>query len=325
MAKMRQILIYTLLFSLFLSSPLAAAQKKSGTKNAAAAASVNKKAAIVVNAETGKVLYAKNADKNLYPASLTKMMTLYLVFDALKKNYANLDDKIKISKFAASRAPSKLGVPAGQSITLETAILALLTKSANDVATAVAEHFGKTEANFAKMMTDVARKLGMSKTTFKNASGLPNKGQTSTARDMAVLSMALMNHFPQYYHLFSTNEFNFKNQKFVNHNKLLKAYDGTDGLKTGYTNASGFNIAASAKRNGHRVIAVVFGEKTASKRNDLAEKLMDEGFLKIAMDNKNLNPDKSKKSFSFRQAAFEKEDIENEPETFNTIRNQGDE
>jgi D-alanyl-D-alanine carboxypeptidase len=259
------------------------------------------------------------------------MMTLYLIFDALKKNYANLDDKIKISKFAASRAPSKLGVPAGQSITLETAVLALLTKSANDVATAVAEHFGKNEANFAKMMTDVARKLGMSKTTFKNASGLPNKGQTTTARDMAVLSMALMNHFPQYSHLYSTTEVKLKNQTFVNHNKLLKAYDGTDGLKTGYTNASGFNIAASAKRNGNRVIAVVFGEKTASKRNALAEKLMDEGFLKIAMDNKNLSPDKTKKSLSFRQAAFEKEDIEdiedtqNETKTLNTIRNQGDE
>ncbi len=237
-----------------------------------------KYASIVIDLESGQVLHEKNADTRNYPASLTKMMTLYMVFEALDKGKLSLDTKMKVSRRAAGMAPSKLGLREGETIQVEDAILALVTKSANDVAVVVAEHLGGTEMKFATMMTERAGKLGMTRTTFRNASGLPNKNQLSTARDMARLSVALMRNYPKYYGYFSTTSFAWKGNTYRNHNNLLKRYEGTDGVKTGYTQASGFNLAASVVRNGRRLVAVVFGGKTANSRDTHIMSLLDGGF-----------------------------------------------
>jgi D-alanyl-D-alanine carboxypeptidase len=242
-------------------------------------------ASIVVDAGTGTVLHASNADTRNYPASLTKMMTLYLLFEALDQGKYTMDSKLPVSARAAGQPPSKLGVPQGGSIKVEDAIKALVTKSANDVAVVVAEALGGTEIKFAGSMTQKARQLGMSKTTFRNASGLPNNGQMTTARDMAVLSMALMKHFPQYYHYFGTISFRYGNRTVTTHNHVVRQYKGADGLKTGYIKASGFNVASSAVRDGHRLIGVVFGGRTARTRDAHMMKLLDEGFAKVAKMN----------------------------------------
>jgi D-alanyl-D-alanine carboxypeptidase len=239
-------------------------------------------ASIVVDADTGQVLHAVNADTRNYPASLTKMMTLYLVFEALEKGTLTLDQRLPVSKRAAGMPPSKLGVDAGDSITVEDAILALTTKSANDVAVVVAEALGDTEIAFAKLMTQRAKDLGMSRTTFRNASGLPNRAQKSTARDMMRLALALMADYPQYYHYFSATAFQYNGRTYRNHNHLLKSYEGTDGIKTGYTRASGFNLVSSVERDGRRIIAVVFGGKTARSRDRHMVKLLDRGFTRLA-------------------------------------------
>ncbi|WP_193368388.1 D-alanyl-D-alanine carboxypeptidase family protein [Pelagibius marinus] len=239
-------------------------------------------ASIVVDADTGQVLHAVNADTRNYPASLTKMMTLYMVFQALENGTLKLDQRLKVSKRASGMPPSKLGLKRGQTITVEDAILALTTKSANDVAVVVAEALAGKETTFAKKMTETARKIGMSRTTFRNASGLPNRGQKSTARDMVRLAKALMENYPQYYHYFSTRSFTYNGRTYRNHNKLLKNYKGTDGIKTGYTRASGFNLVSSVERNGRRVIAVVFGGKTSRSRDRHMVKLLDRGFTKMA-------------------------------------------
>lgn len=237
-----------------------------------------KYASIVIDLETGRVLHEKNADTRNYPASLTKMMTLYMVFERLERGKLTLNTKMKVSARAAGMAPSKLGLRKGQHITVKDAVLALVTKSANDVAVVVAEHIGGTEIEFARMMTDKAHKLGMSRTTFRNASGLPNAKQLSTARDMARLSVAIMRNYPGYYGYFSKTSFSFNGRKYKNHNNLLKRYSGTDGIKTGYTQASGFNLAASVVRNGRRLVAVVFGGKTARSRDRHIMALLDKGF-----------------------------------------------
>ncbi len=239
-------------------------------------------ASIVIDAETGQVLHAVNADTRNYPASLTKMMTLYMVFEALEKGKLKLNQRLKVSKRAYGMPPSKLGLKVGETIRVEDAILALATKSANDVAVVVAEALAGKETTFAKVMTERARALGMSRTTFRNASGLPNRGQKSTARDMARLSKALMTDFPQYYHYFSVSRFSYKGRTHRSHNKLLKTYKGTDGIKTGYIRASGFNLAASVERRGRRLIAVVFGGKTSKSRDRHMVKLLDRGFKKLA-------------------------------------------
>ncbi|MCF8482671.1 MAG: D-alanyl-D-alanine carboxypeptidase [Rhodospirillum sp.] len=244
-------------------------------------------ASIVVDAETGTVLHARNADTRNYPASLTKMMTLYLLFEAIDQGKFTMDSPLKVSANAAGQPPSKLGVKQGSTIKVEDAIKALVTKSANDVAVVVGEALGGTELKFATQMTKKARQLGMSRTTFRNASGLPNNGQMSTARDIAVLSMALMKHFPHHYHYFATESFRFGNRTVTTHNHVLKQYKGADGLKTGYIRASGFNVASSAVRDGHRIIGVVFGGRTARSRDAHMMKLLDEGFTKVAK----LNPD----------------------------------
>ena len=237
--------------------------------------------AIVVDADTGKVLFSRHADKRHYPASLTKMMTLYLVFDALESGRLALDQRVRVSRRAAGQTPSRLGLKPGRSISVEDAVLAMITKSANDAATALAEAVGGTEVNFANRMTRTARRIGMKNTVFRNATGLPNRRQYSTARDMTVLARRLHGDFPQYYHYFSTRSFKWGKRTYRNHNKLLRTYKGVDGLKTGYIRASGFNIATSARRGGRRIIGVVLGGRTPAWRDRQMAYLLNVAFKRL--------------------------------------------
>ncbi|MHA1153696.1 MAG: serine hydrolase [Alphaproteobacteria bacterium] len=239
-------------------------------------------ASIVIDHDTGRVLHETNADTRNYPASLAKMMTLYLAFEALDRGVLKLNQRLKVSRRAAGMPASKLGLKYGEQITVKSAILALVTKSANDAAVVVAEALGGKETKFARLMTAKARELGMKRTSFRNASGLPNRRQMSTARDMATLARALIRDFPGKYSYFSTKQFIYKGRKHRNHNRLLKSYSGTDGIKTGYIRASGFNLVASVKRDGRRLIAVVFGGKTPRSRDRHVAKLLDRGFVKLA-------------------------------------------
>lgn len=248
------------------------------TLGGASQAFAGRYASIIVEAETGKVLYSRNAEERLYPASLTKMMTLYMVFDALEKGKLKLNTPLKASTRAAGMPPSKLGIKAGESITVEEAVKVLVTKSANDVAVVVAENLAGSEVQFAAKMTKKAHDLGMKRTTFRNASGLPNTAQLSTAEDMATLALALQKHFPQYYHYFATRSVKVKGRTLNTHNRVLLNYKGADGLKTGYINASGFNLVASAVRDGRRLVGVVFGGQTAGWRDTHMMKLLDQGF-----------------------------------------------
>jgi len=240
-----------------------------------------KYAAFVMDADTGKVLYNTNADTRNYPASLTKMMTLFMLFEALENKKVTLDTKMRVSRRATWQPPSRLGLKRGSTIRVEDAIYALVTKSANDVATVVAEHLGGTEWEFAKEMTKKAKEIGMTRTTFRNASGLPNRRQMSTARDMAKLGNTLWKRFPQYYDYFKTQKWTYKGRTYGNHNKLMKKYDGMDGIKTGYIRASGFNLVSSVNRGGHRLIGVVFGGRTASHRNNVMARILDKSFTKV--------------------------------------------
>ena len=237
-----------------------------------------KYAAIVIDSDTGRVLHSVNADTRNFPASLTKMMTLYMVFEALEDGRLTMDQELRVSRRAAGQTPSRLGLKAGSHITVRDAIGALVVKSANDTATVVAEAIGETEIQFALMMTERARKLGMRSTTFRNASGLPNRGQLSTARDMSVLAMALLNDFPQHYGIFSAPKFKYGGRTYKSHNNLLASYTGTDGIKTGYTRASGFNLVASVERDGKRLVGVVFGGRTAKSRDAQMKKILNNSF-----------------------------------------------
>ncbi len=237
-----------------------------------------KYAAVVVDAKTGEVLYAKRADSPRYPASITKVMTLYLTFEALQSGRLHPNDPVPISPRAAAQSPSKLGLRPGDSLTVDQAMQALAVKSANDIAVALAEKLGGTEARFAAMMTLRAQELGMRNTRFVNASGLPDSRQISTARDIAIMSRAVMRDYPQYYDLFSQRTFTFRGTTMRNHNGLLGRTPGVDGLKTGYTNASGFNIAVSAVRDNRRLITVVLGAPSTAIRNENAEDLILTGF-----------------------------------------------
>lgn len=231
-------------------------------------ASANKKyAGIVVDAKTGKTLYSHKADSLRYPASLTKMMTLYMLFEQMEKGKVSKKTRIRVSKHAASMQPSKLGIRAGGSLSAEQAIYALVTKSANDVAAAIGEHIGGTESKFAVLMTKKARSIGMSRTTFKNASGLPNSKQLTTARDMATLGIAMREHFPRYYKYFSTRSFKYGKRKYGNHNRLLGKVRGVDGIKTGYTRAAGFNLVSSVYDRKRSIVGVVLGGRSGSSRN----------------------------------------------------------
>jgi len=236
----------------------------------------------VMDAETGEILYARRADQRHYPASLTKMMTLYLTFEAIEAGRLKLGDRLKVSRRAAGQTPSKIGLKRGRTIRVRDAILAVAVKSANDAATVLAEALGETEIEFALRMTDTAKSLGMKRTRFRNASGLPNRRQISTARDMAILGQRLMQDFPQHYHFFSARKFRWGKRTYTSHNKLLKNYRGADGLKTGYIRASGFNIATSAKRGDRRLIAVVLGERTSKLRNRKVARLLDVSFRRAA-------------------------------------------
>ncbi|WP_229843145.1 serine hydrolase [Halomonas urumqiensis] len=240
-------------------------------------------AAIVVDVESGEVLHAANADDTRYPASLTKMMTLYLLFERLERGELQLDSPLPVSEYAASRQASKLYVKAGSTLPVETAIQALIIRSANDVAVVVAEALGGSEANFGRMMTDKARQLGMPRTTFRNPNGLPDAGQTTTARDMATLSIRLMQDFPQYYPYFSKTRFNWKGKTITGHNRLLDNYPGADGMKTGFIRASGFNVATSAVRNGRRLVSVVMGGFTAASRDAHMSDLLNRGFVRASL------------------------------------------
>ncbi len=237
-----------------------------------------KYASLILDADSGRILHAVNADTRNYPASLTKMMTLYMIFSALDRHEISMHTQWMVSRRAARQPSSKLGLRSGTKIAVRDVISALITKSANDVATMVGESLAKSERAFALAMTAQARKLGMSRTTFRNASGLPHRGQLSTAYDMAILARALIRDFPQYYGKFSMAKFEYKGKTHKNHNKLLKTYKGTDGIKTGYIRASGFNLVASVVRDGTRLIGVVFGGDSSSKRNAHMMSLLDKGF-----------------------------------------------
>lgn len=235
----------------------------------------------VIDARTGEVLHSQNADTRLHPASLTKMMTLYVAFEAIRNGEITLDTKVKISSHAASEPPSKLGLRAGQTIALRYLLRAAAVKSANDAATAIGEAISGSEAAFARRMNQTAKSMGMTRTTFKNAHGLTENGHLSTARDMTILGRHVIYDYPQYYNLFSrkTADAGVRQVSHTNR-RLLEAYRGADGIKTGYTRAAGFNLVASAERGNERVIATVFGGKSTASRNARVAELLDLGFRK---------------------------------------------
>jgi D-alanyl-D-alanine carboxypeptidase len=238
----------------------------------------NRYASIIIDYETLEVLHARKIDGSRFPASLTKMMTLYLTFDALNRGDISLNERMSVSNRAARTPPVKLGLQAGQSITVEQAIQALAVRSANDVAVVLAERLGGSESEFADLMTRKAKALGMRSTVFQNPHGLPNPSQFSTARDMAKLAEALLRNHPQYYPYFSQRKFTYNGHTYNNHNALLGTVDGVDGFKTGFTNASGYNLVLSAKRDGKRIIAVVMGGASGKSRDKHMADLIERGF-----------------------------------------------
>ena len=232
-----------------------------------AAAAAERYAGFVIDANNGKVLFSKNADDARFPASLTKMMTLYMLFDAMKAGKVSLSTPMKVSAYAAARPPTKLKLKVGSTLLVEEAILGLVTLSANDASVVIAEHLAGSEAAFAQKMTAKARQLGMSRTTFRNANGLPNPGQTTTARDMATLGIALREHFPRQFAYFKTKSFNFRGRQINSHNRLVGKLQGVDGIKTGYINASGFNLVSSLMLDDKKIVGVVMGGATAAARD----------------------------------------------------------
>jgi D-alanyl-D-alanine carboxypeptidase len=239
---------------------------------------------IVVDANSGNVLQANAADGLRHPASLTKIMTLYLLFERLEAGKIALDDDLKVSEHASEQAPTKLGLKPGQTIEVEDAIKGLVTRSANDAAVTIAESIGGSEENFAKLMTRKARAIGMSKTVYRNASGLPDDDQVTTARDQSILGRSIQDRFPKYYKYFATNDFHYRGSVIRNHNHLLGRVEGVDGIKTGYTRASGFNLVTSIRRGNRHLVAVVMGGRSASSRDGVMRGLlaehMDEGSTK---------------------------------------------
>jgi D-alanyl-D-alanine carboxypeptidase len=238
--------------------------------------------AIVLDARTGEVLLNDQADAERYPASLTKMMTLYMLFDAIRRGELSMDSRLTASRNASHQPPSRLGLRRGDSINVDQAIRALVVQSANDVATMVAERLGGSENRFAESMTARARQIGMTDTRFVNATGLPDARHHSTAHDMATLALALWHDYPQYYHYFETPSFAWRRFYGRNHNHLLGQVEGLDGIKTGYTRMSGFNLATSTERQGHRVIVVVMGGETAAARDAQVSYLIDGAFEEYA-------------------------------------------
>jgi len=233
-------------------------------------------AAIVVDANSGSVMHASSPDALRHPASLTKIMTLYMLFEQLESGKIRLDSELPVSARAAAMAPSKLGVRPGETIEVEDAIQALVTKSANDVAAVIAEALGGTEDDFGRMMTRKARSIGMSRTTYINASGLPDDDQVTTARDQAILGIAIQERFPKYYRYFSTLSFRYKGRPIRTHNRLVEKFEGVDGIKTGYTRASGFNLVSSIRRGNRHLVAVVLGGRSTAARDARMRSLLGE-------------------------------------------------
>lgn len=247
-------------------------------------------ASIVLNADNGKVLQAENADATRYPASLTKMMTLYLTFDALKKGKLKLNQEMPVSLHASSQPQTNIALEPGDKLQVKDAILSLVVRSANDSAVVLSEALGGTEEGFAVKMTAKARDLGMKKTVFHNASGLPDPRQRTTARDMATLGIALKRDFPQYYSFFKTESFTFRDRTYTTHNRVMTRYEGVDGIKTGYIRASGFNLVTSAKKNGNNLVAVVIGGKTWRERDNQMIALLDQNFDRMIAKNEKTPP-----------------------------------
>ncbi len=271
--------VFTVVFAVAIgaSSDALAAKKKPPAKKASGYSS------IVIDAATGRVLQEDNADAQRYPASLTKMMTLYMIFEAIDAGKIKLGTQLSVSKHAAGMSPTKLGLEAGETVAVRDVILGLVTRSANDAAAVAAEALGGSEENFGDMMTQRARRLGMANTTFQNASGLPDPGQVTTARDMARLSRALVRDFPHHYGYFSTSEFMYAGRRITSHNRMMNWYEGADGIKTGFIRASGFNLAASAVRENRRLIGVVLGGPSPGARDVYMGKLLDAGFASVGV------------------------------------------
>jgi D-alanyl-D-alanine carboxypeptidase len=243
-----------------------------------------KSAVLVVDANSGRVLYQSAADEPRHPASLAKMMTIYIAFELIEQGRLSYQTKVKFSASAVAAAPSKLDLEEGEEIALLDAIKILITKSANDVAVALAEHIAGSEERFARLMTRKAHQLGMTATTFRNASGLPDEAQVTTARDMVTLALRLQDDFPRHYPLFATHTATYKDETFRNHNTLLSHYEGTDGLKTGYTRASGFNLVASVRRGKKHVVGAIFGGASAASRNAAMRTFLNIGLVKASSE-----------------------------------------
>ena len=244
---------------------------------------------LVADVKSGYVLHAKNADKKQYPASLTKVMTLYITFDALEKGLITMDDLLPVSEHAARQPKSKLYLKPGSVISVRDAILALIVKSANDAAVVLAEALAPSEEDFAQMMTKFSHDLGLTDTTFKNASGLHDPDQVTSAKDMAVLAIAVINHFPQYYPLFATKSFKFHGKTYYSHNSVLLYYKGAEGFKTGFISAVGYNVISTAARDGRTLVGVIIGQNTAEKRDRQMRTLLDTGFKKAKEKEKQLS------------------------------------
>ncbi len=248
--------------------------------------SLAQKAWLVVNEHSGKIILEHNSSNKLYPASLTKMMTIYITFDALKKNIIKKSTLLTTSKKASKQPASKLGLKQGEKITVKTALLSLIIKSANDSAVVLSEHLSGKEKTFASIMTKTAKQIGLSKTNFENASGLGNNNQVSSAKDIALLGLALYRHFPNYYKWFSKKSFTYKGKKIKTHNHLFKRYLGVDGLKTGYIKKSGYNSIVSSKQQGKRLFGVVLGADSIKERDDKMISILNKGFRKLGVNPK---------------------------------------
>mgnify|MGYP000011430548 CR=1 FL=1 len=285
---MRPIITFllVLLFSISAITPVNSARKRIGRT----------KSYVVMDAYTGRILFSKNINKHVYPASLTKMMTILITFEHIEKGKLRWKDKVKISRNASRKEPSKIHIRVGECITVKQAIMSLITKSANNVAAALAEKIAGSERRFSNLMNRKAKELKMTASTFYNPSGLPHKWQKTTAHDMAKLTQALILRYGKYYNLFSTRSFRHRGNRYINHNKLLGKCIGLDGVKTGYTRAAGFNLAASARRGHNRIIAVVMGENTSVARNKKVAALVKKGFQKIGLFLRHKGPLKKRPS-----------------------------
>ena len=272
MRNLQFLSVSALVFGLIFTFPLL-----SGADTAQAA---RKSAAMAVDVHTGKILYSHNIDKPHHPASLTKIMTLYMLFEYIEAGRFHMNTPLKVTENASRQAPSKLGLKPGSSILVKDAIKALITKSANDVAVIVAENLAGSEYRFTQLMTWKARKMGMNKTVFVNASGLPDKRQTTTARDMITLGLRIQKDFPQFYPLFKTKRFSYRGKVYKNHNGLMSRMPGIDGIKTGYTRASGFNLTSSIWKGRKHVVAVVMGGRTARKRDNFMARVLNKSLRK---------------------------------------------